>query len=370
MAVGIAAGLVVLTMMFLTGQITSASQPASAVFGTCGQGLREGGDVKTRGVLIGRINGITRLDNGDCRVSLALFPDKAKTIPRNVAAQVRAKTIFGEKWVEFLYPENADEESIEPGQTIAETIDPLEIETILNTALPILDAIDPEHLAGLLEALAGGFVGHEDAAIRGIRSGTEAVRVANENKALFAEGLRQLNESGEVFNEVDSDLLAALDRLDELNRFTTENSELVAQNLQKAPILLRELSTLFETRFIDLTKIVDRGATVIGLVASQTGDLERLLTQLPKFNSNWVRNIMHTCRHRTAPGEGGSVGAAIPGRCWRVHNILSQSQGAYAPGEGPDPNRRTQADRDAQILGDDDGSLTGLLTAPLRGASR
>ena len=369
MAIAIASGLVVLTGMFLTGQITSASQPASAVFGTCGQGLREGGDVKTRGVLIGRIDGIERLDGGECSVSLALFPAKVDTVPRNVGAQVRAKTIFGEKWVELLYPDDPEDESIEPGQEIEETIDPLEIETILNTALPILDAIDPEHLAGLLEALAGGFVGHEDAAIRGIESGTEAVRVANENQALFSKGLRQLNESGEVFDEVDSDLLAALDKLDELNRFTTENSSLVAQNLDKAPMLLRELSSLFETRFFDLTRIVDRGATVIGLVASQTDDLDRLLNQLPKFNSNWVRNVSHTCRHRQAPGEGGAVGAAIPGRCWRVHNILSQSQGAYAPGEGPRPNQRTQADRDAEILGDDNG-VSSLLLAPLQGAFR
>lgn len=369
MAIAIGLGLVVLTGMFLTGRITSASQPASAIFGTCGQGLREGGDVKTRGVLIGRINGIERLDGGECSVSLALFPDKADTVPGNVGAQVRAKTIFGEKWVELLYPDDPDEDPIEPGQEIAETIDPLEIESILNTALPILNAIDPEHLAGLLEALAGGFVGHEEAAIRGIESGTEAVRVANENRALFSKGIDQLNEAGEVFDEVDSDFLAALDRLDELNRFTTENSELVAQNLDKAPMLLRELSTLFETRFVDLTKIVDRGATVIGLVSSQTEDLQRLLDQLPKFTSNWVRNVSHTCSHRQAPGEGGAIGAAIPGRCWRVHNIISQSQGAYAPGEGPKPNGRTQADRDAEIIGDDNG-LSYLLMAPLQGASR
>lgn len=355
--------------MFLTGQITSASQPASAVFGTCGQGLREGGDVKTRGVLIGRINGIERLDGGECSVSLALFPDKADSVPSNVGAQVRAKTIFGEKWVELLYPDDPNEDPIRPGQKIAETIDPLEIETILNTALPILDAIDPEHLAGLLEALAGGFVGHEEAAIRGIESGTEAVRVANENRALFSKGIDQLDESGEVFDEVDSDLLAALDKLDELNRFTTQNSELVAQNLDKAPILLRELSILFETRFVDLTKIVDRGATVIGLVSSQTEDLQRLLNELPKFNSNWVRNVSHTCRHRQVPGEGGAVGAPIPGRCWRVHNILSQTQGPYAPGEGPEPNRRTQADRDAEVIGDDNG-LSFLLMAPLQGDGR
>lgn len=372
-AIAIGLGLVVLTGLFLTGRITSASQAASAVFGTCGQGLREGGDVKTRGVLIGRINGITRLDNGDCNVSLALFTDKAEAIPRNVGAQVRAKTIFGEKWVELLYPDDPDDEPIEPGQEIAETIDPLEVETILNTALPILNAIDPEHLAGLLDALANGFVGHEDAAIRGIESGTEAVRVANENRALFSKGIDQLNEAGEVFDEVDTDLLAALDKLDELGRFTSEHSDLVAQNLERAPLLLRELSILFETRFVDLTKIVDRGATVIGLVASQTDDLERLLNELPKFNANWVRNVLPICRTRSVASVGGEgpAGTVIPGRCWRVHNIISETQGPYAPGEEPRPNRRTQADQDALIVGDDNGgALASLLLAPLRGSDR
>lgn len=355
-----------LTWFFLTGRISSASQPATAIFGTCGQGLREGGDVKTRGVLIGRINGIERLDDGDCSVELALFPDKVEQVPGNVAAQVRAKTIFGEKWVELLYPSDP-QGSIEPGQEIAETIDPLEIETILNTALPILDAIDPEHLAGMLEALAGGFVGHEEAAIRGIESGTEAVAVANDNAALFRKGIDQLAESGEVFDEVDEDLLAAMNRLDRLNEFTTENASLIAQNLEKAPALLRELSTLFETRFVDLTKIVDRGATVIGLIASQTDDLDRLLNQLPLFNANWIRNLSHTCRSRMVASESGTqVGDRIPGRCWRVHNLISSSQGAYEPGEEPRPNQVTQADREA-MGSDSPSTLQGLLLAPVGG---
>lgn len=362
--------MVVLTGLFLTGRITSASQSASAVFGHCGQGLREGGDVKTRGVLVGRINGITRLDNGDCSVSLALFPDKVEHVPHNVGAQVRAKTIFGEKWVELLYPDQPDTEPIEPGQTIAETIDPLEIETILNTALPILDAIDPEHLAGLLEALAGGFVSHEDAAIRGIESGADALRVANENQALFKKGIDQLNEAGEVFDNVDEDLVAALDKLDKLNVFTSENSSLIAQNLEKTPALLRELSTLFETRFVDLTKIVNSGATVIGLVASQTEDLDRLLDALPRFNSAWIRNLGHTCRYRQVGSETGSaVGDPIPGRCWRVHNLISETQGPYAPGKGPEPGRTTAADYEA--LGIQNPSDLGrLLFAPAAGGNR
>lgn len=367
---GIGGVLVVLTWFFLTGKITSASQPATAIFGNCGQGLREGGDVKTRGVLIGRINLIERLDDGRCEVGLALFPEKATQVPRNVTAQIRAKTIFGEKWVELLYPDDPDDEALAAGARIQDTIDPLEIETILNVALPILDAIDPEHLAGTLEALASGFVGHENAAIRGIHSGSEAVRVANENTALFKKGIDQLAESGEIFDEVDEDLLASLDRLDELNRFTSRNSSLIAANLEQAPALLRELSQLFETRFVDLVKIVDRGATVIGIVSARTSDLDRLLNELPKFNANWIGNLGHQCRYRMVPSEPGkSRGDPVPGRCWRVHNLISETQGPYAPGQEPQPNRVSSADYEALGIMDP-SELDKMLFAPALGAQR
>lgn len=337
LALALLAGAVVLTGLFLTGQIRSARVPAAAVFGTCGQGLRVGGDVKERGVLVGRIDKIARLDDGRCRVDVALFPASIEQIPRNVGAQVRAKTIFGEKWVELLYPDDPVEERLVADQVIEETIDPLEVETILNVALPLLDAIDPEYLAGALEALASGFIGHEPAAIRGIEAGTEAVRVANENTALFKKGVNQLADSAEVFNQIDEDLLASLRRLDELNNFTTENSQLIAENLEKAPALLRELSVLFETRFFDLTRIVDRGATVVGVLAARTSDLDRLLEVLPVFNSAWIRNLDHTCTQRST-SDVRSQGERVPGRCWRVHNLLSPSQGEYAPGEEPNPN--------------------------------
>jgi len=330
------------------------------VFGTCGQGLRVGGDVKERGVLVGRIDEIGRLGDGRCRVDVALFPASIEQIPRNVGAQVRAKTIFGEKWVELLYPDDPDDERLVANQVIEETIDPLEVETILNVALPLLDAIDPEYLAGALEALAGGFVGHEDAAIRGIEAGTEAVRVANENTALFKKGVNQLADSAEVFNRVDEDLLASLRRLDELNNFTTENSQLIAENLEKAPALLRELSVLFETRFFDLTRIVDRGATVVGVLAARTSDLDRLLEVLPIFNSAWIRNLDHTCTQRST-SDVRSQGERVPGRCWRVHNLLSPSQGEYAPGEEPNPD--TPLDYSGLGL-DEPSELQRVLFAP------
>jgi len=300
--------------------------------------------VKERGVLVGRIDSIERLDGGGCRVGLLLEPADIDQIPANVGAQIRAKTVFGEKWVELLYPSDPEEARIAQGDLIPQdrTIDPLEVETILNTALPLLEAIDPEHLAGALDALAGGFVGHEDAAIRGIERGIEALEPLNENEELLEEGIKRLAQSGEVLDDVDTNLLQALDNLDQLNEFTVQNEDLVEANLVKTPRLLHELSALFEMRFIDFTRIVNQGATVVSVLAARAEDLDHLLETLPRFNSNWIRNLNHVCRYRQ-PNDVGAPGERVPGRCWRVHNVLSTSQGPYAPGEGPEPDSSTSA---------------------------
>ncbi|HEX2240507.1 MAG TPA: MCE family protein [Actinomycetota bacterium] len=360
-----------LTGMTLTGRgLGKDVRPAYAEFANCGQGLRTGGDVKLRGVLVGRIGQISRQAGGNCRVEMELFPSQLEVIPANSGAQIRAKTIFGEKWVELLYPDSPSGH-IAQGDVIPvdRTIDPLEVETILNTALPLLEAIDPEALAGALGALADGFSGHEEAAIRGIEQGNIALKSMIENENLVEEGLRQLEDTGEVLNELDEDLIASLDKLDDLNRFTTEEADLLAENLTKAPRLLNELGLLFEVRFFDLTRLIDRGATVIGVLSARASDLDRLLDELPKFNSNWIRNLNHVCRFRQPVDEPGrSMGDPVPGRCWRVHNIISTTQGGY-DGRGPDlDTQRALGDFGIQDL----NSIGRLLFAPaiLRTAGR
>lgn len=338
---------VAFTGLTLTGSIGTDTAKAFAEFENCGQGLREGGDVKLRGVLVGRIGPLERIEEGDCRVRMDLFRDSVEQIPANSAAEIRAKTVFGEKWLELVYPDDPDDARIAEGDVIPKdrTLDPLEVETILNTGLPILEAIDPENLSAALEALSEGFAGQEDDAVAAIREGIRALRPLNENKALLSEGIRQLDESSDVLSDVDDDLLQAMDNLDRFNEFTIANQQLIDENLERAPVLLDELSVLFETRFGDLTKLVDRGATVIGLISARTDDLEHLLRVLPQFNSKWIRNLAPICRYRQVTTEPGrEVGDRVPGRCWRVHNIVSHSQGAYGPGQGPQPRTATADD--------------------------
>ena len=354
MALALIAGAFALTgFNLVNGGLVSSSVPAYAEFANCGQGLHERGDVKLRGVLVGTIKGIEKIREGNCKVELGLFPESQSQIPANVGAQVRAKTIFGEKWVELLYPEEPSSDHIAENDVITEdrTIDPLEVETILNTALPLLESIDPENLSAALNALSTGFVGHEEAAIRGIESGIEALRPLNENEGLLNKGITQLAEVSKTFQNVDNDLFAALDRLDVIQRFTIDKRDLIAANFEKVPRLLDELTLLFTTRFDDFTRLVNSGATIIDILAARTGDLDLLLKSLPEFNERWIRNLGHNCRHR----QGANAGEEVPGRCWRVHNIISETQGPYNSRTRPKPHDR---DRDKDSDEDDPGGVT------------
>jgi virulence factor Mce-like protein len=353
-ALGLLAGAVVLTGFFLTGGIEASAINAFAEFDHCGQGLREGGDVKLRGVLVGTIGKIERTEDKHCSVELELFPEDVDHVPANTMAQIRAKTVFGEKWVELLLPEDEVEARLAENDVIPvdRTIDPLEVETIMNTGMPLLEAVDPENLAATLQALVEGFRGHEDAARRGITQGQLALEPFLENERLVNRGITQLDESAEVFQDTDETLLAALDNLHQLNEFAIANRGLIEENLEKAPQLLRELSTLFEQKFKDIEALVNSGATVVGILADRTDDLDLLLEALPKFNSGWIRNLNHVCRARQ-PGGEVERGDRIPGRCWRVHNLITDSRGPYEEdpaqdGEPPDEDEN-EPDEDQRL---------------------
>lgn len=348
-ALGLLAGGVVLTGFFLTGGIQASSVSAFADFENCGQSLREGGDVKLRGVLVGRIGSIERTEDRLCRVEMKLFPEDIDQIPANIHAQIRAKTVFGEKWLEILYPEDPEDNRIARNDVIPvdRTIDPLEVETILNTGMPILEAVDPENLAGLLDALVTGFKGHEDAARRGIDQGLLALEPFLDNKGLVNKGITQLRESAEVFEDTDQVLLDALRNLDSVNRFTIENRALIEANLEKTPELLRQLQTVFEDKFNEIKAMVNSGATLVGILADRTDDIDRLLNVLPKFNSSWIRNLDHNCRFRQETTEPGRErGDPVPGRCWRVHNLITETRGAYEGDPAQDGKRPDKDDDD------------------------
>ncbi|MDT5025719.1 MAG: phospholipid/cholesterol/gamma-HCH transport system substrate-binding protein, partial [Micromonosporaceae bacterium] len=150
-----------------------------------GMQLSDNADVKVRGVVVGEVREITA-DGAGASLRLALDPAMTALIPANVNARLVPKTLFGEKYVDLVPPSPAGAAQVptlRSGAVISQdrSQTALELERILDSALPLLQAIQPDKLATVLGALSYALEG------RGERTGGDLVALDTILKQLNAE---------------------------------------------------------------------------------------------------------------------------------------------------------------------------------------
>lgn len=173
--------------------------------------LSAGADVKVRGAIVGDVREITA-DGSGAALRLALDPAAAGGIPANVVARLLPKTLFGERYVDLVPPPNPAGTPIRSGAVITQdrSESAVELERVLDNALPLLQAIRPDHLAATLGALAYALEG------RGERLGTDLVALdtlltqLNREMPTIAEDVRRLAEVASGYDGAAEDLLAIL----------------------------------------------------------------------------------------------------------------------------------------------------------------
>ena len=179
-------------------------------FDAAGQGLLPDSDVKVRGVSVGQVEGI-ELVEGKAEVRLRIHDDER--IPRAAIARIRAKTLFGEKFVDLdlTDADEADGPFYEDGDELERTEGGFELEQVLADAYPLLQEIDGEELMTVISTLAEGGRGLGEAINRTIANGAAVSEVFAENADLTAEFLEDLAAlSGQLADSAD-DVLGIAD---------------------------------------------------------------------------------------------------------------------------------------------------------------
>jgi phospholipid/cholesterol/gamma-HCH transport system substrate-binding protein len=115
-------------------------------------------DVKVRGVLVGEVLGMTSTSDG-AELTLGLFPSQVDTIPANVTASIVPKTLFGEKYVSLIVPDDPSQTPIKAGATIERTAVATEVERVLSDLYPLLRTVEPAQLNMTLNAIATALEG-------------------------------------------------------------------------------------------------------------------------------------------------------------------------------------------------------------------
>ncbi|WP_409061849.1 MCE family protein [Streptomyces sp. SYP-A7185] len=285
--------------------------------GRAGSEMHPSAEVKLRGVVVGEVE---KIDTGGrtARLTLALQPDKIRRVPSDVRAQLLPTTLFGQRYVALVPPENPSPRPLAAGGVIPQdrSRSAVELEQVLDNLLPLLTAVQPQDLSATLSALARALEG------RGEKLGDSLVRLNGYLKD-FTPHLPTLNRDITELVELSGTYAdAAPDLVDALHDATTTSATLAARRAELSTLYASVTSSSQETG----SWLRDNRANLIRLTATSRPTLEILARYAPSF----------PCTLRTfadfVPAMDAALGKGTDRPGLRVDVRVVPSRGAYVPG--------------------------------------
>jgi phospholipid/cholesterol/gamma-HCH transport system substrate-binding protein len=242
---------------------------------TIGLQLPERADVKIRGVIVGEVLGFEANGAGDgADLTLGIYPSELDTIPANVTGSIVPKTLFGEKYVSLVVPDDPAADHIESGATIKRTVVATEVEQVLSDLYPLLRTVQPAQINQTLNALATALDGRGDQLGDNIETLDSYLKRINPQIPQLVEDLRLTAEVSDNYADVMPQIAQILDDT-VLTTGTLEGRE------EKLHALFQDVSAFSDTAtdFLD-----DNGDNLIRLSDVGVRQLRVFAKYAPEFN--------------------------------------------------------------------------------------
>lgn len=215
-------GLVTIVVMGLVGSVLylqfrgglTPTTQLTMVAARAGLVMDPGSKVTFNGVQIGRvstISEITRDGKPAAELVLNITPKYVKMIPANVAAAVKATTVFGNKYVALSSPTNPSPQSITPFTVIDATSVTTEFNSLFETLTLIAEKIDPVKVNLTLSAAAQALTGLGEKFGDSLSNGNAILDDVNPRMPNLDVDIQRLAALGETYADASPDLWDALD---------------------------------------------------------------------------------------------------------------------------------------------------------------
>ena len=150
--------IVVLSVGMFRGSFTK-TVPVTVISDRAGLVMNPEARVKLHGAEVGNVESIEARPDGTAVLHLAIDPSRMELIPDNVGVDITSSTVFGAKFVELVPPSEPSDQSLQAGQVIRGQHVTVEINTIFQQLVSVLDKIEPVKLNETLGALSAGISG-------------------------------------------------------------------------------------------------------------------------------------------------------------------------------------------------------------------
>jgi phospholipid/cholesterol/gamma-HCH transport system substrate-binding protein len=150
--------IIALAIALFRGTFTK-SDPVTVISDRAGLVMDKDAKVKMRGVQVGKVADIEDRADGTAALHLAMEPSQMALIPSNVLVDITSNTVFGAKYVQLNPPPDPSPQKLHAGQVIQSQHVTVEINTVFQQLVTVLDKIDPAKLNETLGAISSAFNG-------------------------------------------------------------------------------------------------------------------------------------------------------------------------------------------------------------------
>ncbi len=208
----VAAAVLALAWLQFRGQFTPKTR-LTMVAPRSGLVMDPGSKVTYNGVEIGRVAGISQIQlegRPVAEFALDVNPNYIRLIPANVDANIKATTVFGNKYVSLTSPKNPTPQRVTPQQVIDARSVTTEFNTLFETLTSIAEKVDPVKVNLTLAAAAQAFAGLGDKFGQSIVNGNAILDDINPQMPQIRHDIQRLAALGDTYANAAPDLFDSL----------------------------------------------------------------------------------------------------------------------------------------------------------------
>jgi phospholipid/cholesterol/gamma-HCH transport system substrate-binding protein len=236
--------------------------------------MEPGARVKMRGVEVGRVASV-RNTAGPVILTLELYPGEMHNIPANVAADIKATTIFGVKYVDLVAPTEPSPKPLAAGAVLRSTNVSTEVNRVFENLVGVIKQIDPAKLNATLSALAQGVRGRGKRIGQATTDANDLLLALNPRMDTLAQDWHSIKGFGDAYGAAAQNILATLDSVSTTSTTVTNQA--------------KDLDALL----LSTTGLAQSGTD---LLASSKDNLVRAVnTAAPTTNLLFKYNPVYTC---------------------------------------------------------------------------
>jgi phospholipid/cholesterol/gamma-HCH transport system substrate-binding protein len=175
-----------------------------------------GSKVTYNGVIIGRVGKVASAQRDGkmmAKVTLDVDPRYLASIPANVHADIKASTVFGNKYVALSTPKNPAANRLTSSDVIDASSVTTEFNTLFETVTSIAEKVDPVKLNLTLSATAEALNGLGAKFGQSLVNGNAVLDDVNPQMSQIRRDIQRLSDLADVYTKASPDLWNALDNL-------------------------------------------------------------------------------------------------------------------------------------------------------------